>query len=89
MAECFAVIGFSFGAYYALDLSIADPEGIRTVVIFYGTGDGDFTQSKASYLGHFGEKDPFEPEAGVVALEQALRQAGRSVTFYRYPGTGH
>ncbi len=84
-----AVIGFSFGAYYALDLSIADPERIRTVVIFYGTGDGDFTRSKASYLGHFGEKDPFEPDAGVVALEQAMRQAGRSVTFHRYPGTGH
>jgi carboxymethylenebutenolidase len=84
-----AVIGFSFGAYYALDLSIADPERIRTVVIFYGTGPEDFTRSKANYLGHFGEKDPFEPEASVVGLEQALRQAGRSVTFHRYPGTGH
>src|SRR5207244_260278 len=36
-----AVIGFSLGAYYALDLSVADPEHIRSVVIFYGTGVDD------------------------------------------------
>ena len=33
-----AVIGFSLGAYYALDLAAADPEHIRSVVLFYGTG---------------------------------------------------
>jgi carboxymethylenebutenolidase len=84
-----AVIGFSFGAYYALDRSVSDAERIRTVVVFYGSGPGDFTRSRARYLGHFAEKDPYEPEANVVGLEQALQQAGRSVTFHRYPGTGH
>src|SRR5688572_22570191 len=38
-----AVIGFSMGANFALDLSFADPEHIRSVVIFYGTGGGDFS----------------------------------------------
>ena len=52
-----AVIGFSLGAYYALDLSAADPEHIRSVVLFYGTGGGDFSSSRAAYLGHFAEKD--------------------------------
>src|SRR5512139_3241334 len=33
-----AVIGFSLGAYYALDLAAADPEHIRSVALFYGTG---------------------------------------------------
>src|SRR6476620_3953907 len=33
-----AVIGFSLGAYYALDLAATDSEHIRSVVIFYGTG---------------------------------------------------
>src|SRR3954451_14253159 len=33
-----AVIGFSLGAYYALDLAAGDPQHIRSVVIFYGTG---------------------------------------------------
>ena len=83
------MIGFSLGAYYALDLSNTDPEHIRSVVIFYGTGADDFSNSKASYLGHFAEDDPFESLAGVDDLEKILRQAGRPVTFYRYPGTGH
>jgi len=84
-----AVIGFSLGAYYALDLAAADPEHIRSVVIFYGTGGGDFSTSRAAYLGHFAEKDAFEPQSNVDDLEASLRQAGHPVTFYRYKDTGH
>ena len=84
-----AVIGFSLGAYYALDLASAEPERIRSVVIFYGTGPADFSSSKAAYLGHFAENDEFEPPPNVDYLEAALRDAGRPVTFYRYPGAGH
>ncbi len=84
-----AVIGFSLGANYALDLAAADPEPIRSVVLFYGTGGGDFSTSRAAYLGHFAENDEFEPRAGVDELEELLRRAGRPVTFYHYPGTGH
>jgi carboxymethylenebutenolidase len=83
------VIGFSMGAYYALDLAASDPEHIRSVVLFYGTGELDFSSSKAEYLGHFAENDEFEPQSNVDHLEDLLRLAGRSVTFYRYPGTGH
>ncbi len=50
-----AVIGFSLGAYYAVDLAAADPEHVRSVVLFYGTGEGDFSNSKADYVAHFGE----------------------------------
>ena len=84
-----AVVGFSLGAYYALDLSAADPERVHSVVLFYGTGPADFSKSKASYLGHFAAEDEYEPQANVDGLEQDLRAAGRPVTFYRYPGTGH
>jgi carboxymethylenebutenolidase len=84
-----AVIGFSLGAYYALDLAAADPEHIRSVIIFYGTGPADFSRSKAAYLGHFAENDPYEPQSNVDELEEALRRVGRPVTFYRYSGTGH
>jgi len=83
------VIGFSLGAYYALDLSAADPERIRSVVLFYGTGPADFSRSSASYLGHFAEGDEYEPQSNVDELEAELRAAGRPVTFHRYPGTGH
>jgi carboxymethylenebutenolidase len=84
-----AVIGFSLGAYYALDLAAADPEHIRSVVLFYGTGGGDYRNSRAAYLGHFAENDEFEPQSNVDDLDESLRRAGRPVTFYRYPGTGH
>jgi carboxymethylenebutenolidase len=84
-----AVIGFSLGAYYALDLAATNPEHIRSVVIFYGTGSGDYSRSKAAYLGHFAEKDVFEPQSNVDDLEASLRSSGRPVTFYHYSGTGH
>ncbi len=84
-----AVVGFSLGASFALQLSDADPKRISAVVIFYGTRPGDYNRSRAVYLGHFAENDEFEPQSEVDGLEDALRQAGRLVTFYRYPGTGH
>jgi carboxymethylenebutenolidase len=87
--DCLAVIAFSLGVYYALDLAAADPEHIRSVVIFYGTGDGDYSSSRAAYLGHFAENDEFEAQSNVDELEESLRRAGRQVTFYRYKDTGH
>lgn len=84
-----SVVGFSLGAFLALNLSNSDPEDIRKVVIFYGTGPDDFSRSKADYLGHFAMSDEFEPAASVDALEATLRRSGRPVTFYRYEGTGH
>jgi carboxymethylenebutenolidase len=84
-----AVIGVSLGAYYALDLAATVPEHIRSVVLFYGTGFGDYSNSRAVYLGHFAENDEYEPQSNVDELEESLRNAGRPVTFYRYSGTGH
>lgn len=88
-ARGLAVIGFSMGAFYALALSAAAPEQVRSVVIFYGNGGADFGQSRAAYLGHFAADDPYEPAEGVAALERALHSAGRPVTFHHYPGVGH
>lgn len=84
-----AVIGFSLGAYFALELSVTDPDQISKVVVFYGTRPGDYTGSKAAYLGHFAENDPFEPQEEVDNLQAALRNANRPVNFFHYPDTGH
>lgn len=84
-----AMIAFSLGAYYALDLAAADPNRVHSVVLFYGTGGGDFSSSRAAYLGHFAEDDEYEPSGSVDELEQSLKAIGRPVTFYRYPGTRH
>lgn len=83
-----AVIGFSLGAYYALDLS-ARAESVRSVVLYYGTGPADFSRARSAYLGHFAENDPYEPDTNVRWLEGALAGAGRPFTVYRYPETGH
>ncbi len=83
-----AVVGFSLGAYFALQISTTAAQ-IHKVVLFYGSGPGDFTASRAAYLGHFAADDPYEEEAYVNSLEEALRAASRPVTFYCYPGTGH
>jgi carboxymethylenebutenolidase len=84
-----AVIGFSLGAYYAVNLSAELPDHIRSVVLFYGTGPADFNKSRAAYLGHFAENDQYEPRSYADEMEQALRLAGRPVTFYTYKGTKH
>ena len=85
------VIGFSMGAYWSLELALNQPELFSTVTLFYGTngGGGDFSHSKAAFLGHFAEKDPYESPESVQKLEQNLMGAGRPVDFYLYPGTGH
>lgn len=84
-----ALIGFSLGAYFALEHSVLEPALVRSVVVFYGTRDGDYAAAKAEYLGHFAEADEFEPQAAVDKMEADLRSAGRTLTVHRYPGTGH
>jgi len=84
-----AVLAFSLGAYYALQLAEAVPEKISSVILFYGTGGDSFSNSRAAYLGHFAEHDQFDSRESVDALEEGLRAAGRPVTFYHYPGTEH
>jgi carboxymethylenebutenolidase len=88
-ARGLTVIGFSLGAFYALDLAAADPENIRSVVLFYGTGGGDFSSAKADFLGHFAGEDVYEPATNVDNLEASLKLAGCQVSFHHYPGTGH
>lgn len=83
------VIGFSLGAYYALEFSNAEPEQVHSVVVFYGTGAEAFDRSSARYLGHFADNDPYESRANVEHLEELLKRAGRPVTFYRYANAGH
>ncbi len=85
-----AVIGFSLGGAYALDMSVTLAEEIAAVVTFYASYSGlDYSGSKAAYLCHFAQDDPFEPAESVAQMEQELQAAGRSVTIYMYPGTKH
>lgn len=84
-----SVIGFSLGAFFAVDASCRMPAAIDAVVTFYGTGYGDFSASRAAYLGHFAESDAWEPPSNVQQFEKSLRAAQRPAAFYTYPETGH
>lgn len=84
-----ALVGFSMGGSWALDLASAWPDAVAAVVLFYGSGEADYSQARAAYLGHFAENDPWEEDAWVRQMETAIRAAGHEVTFYRYPDTGH
>jgi carboxymethylenebutenolidase len=85
-----AVVGFSLGGAYALDMSVTLAEETAAVVIFYATYTGlDYSRAQAAYLCHFAEDDPFEPAESVAALARELQAAGRPATFYTYPGTTH
>ena len=83
------VIGFSMGGFYSLWLSGEAPEALRAVVVFYSYGEGDFAKAKADYLGHFATVDTYEPIDGIRQLENTLRSAGKSATFYYYDNVGH
>ena len=84
-----AVVGFSLGAWLALEASVAHPERVRAVVVYYGTGRDDYNGSRAAYLGHYAANDPYEESDYVDAVEAAIRRENRPVTFHHYPGTGH
>jgi carboxymethylenebutenolidase len=83
------VVGFSMGASWSLLLSIARPESVAAVVVYYGSYGMDYSKSRAAYLGHFAETDEWEPAEEVRRTEDELKKAGREVTFHVYPGTGH
>lgn len=85
-----AVVGFSLGGAYALDLSVKETEEIAAVVTFYCAYTGlDYSHAKAAYLCHVAEQDPFDPPEAFAEMEQEIQAAGRPVTSYTYPGTTH
>jgi carboxymethylenebutenolidase len=53
------------------------------VVLFYGMAGADVSKSKADYLGHFAENDPYE------STEAARDMSGQNLRVHIYPDTGH
>lgn len=84
-----AIIAFSLGVWFALELSETQPETFDRVVVYYGTRPGEYKSSRAAYLGHFAESDEFEPQEAVDDLRTSLEKSGKTVTFHYYPATGH
>jgi carboxymethylenebutenolidase len=87
--EPLALIGFSMGGSWALELAGYFPEDISKVVLFYGAGEGDFAKIKAEILGHFSETDEWEDISYVRSMETDLRNAGVSTNLHIYPNLPH
>jgi carboxymethylenebutenolidase len=84
-----AVLGFSFGAAFAISAP-TERDRLAASVVYYGTYTGSIlSRARVPVLGHFAETDPYETDEGVAEFEEGLRSAGRDVTIHRYPGTGH
>jgi carboxymethylenebutenolidase len=84
-----AVVGFSFGAGYAI-WAPSERQSLAASVVYYGAWAGPFlTKSTAALLGHFAEADEFTSDDEIREMEEAFRAAGREAIVHRYPGTGH
>ncbi|HEY0069763.1 MAG TPA: dienelactone hydrolase family protein [Chloroflexia bacterium] len=93
--EQIGAVGFSMGAAYATWLATLRPQ-LSAVVLFYGgfyggdVPEADYpTHTQAAFLGHLAEVDPYESSEEILRMAERLREAGRDVAFYIYPGTGH
>jgi carboxymethylenebutenolidase len=87
--EPLALIGFSMGAAWALELASAFPEDVGKVILFYGVNAVDFAKIKAEITGHFSDVDEWEPLDGIQAMESDMRAAGLKPAFYIYPNRSH
>lgn len=82
-------VGFCLGGALSMRLACADPE-IGAAVAFYGTApsDEELQALQAPILALYAEDDP-RINAGVPALVQAMRAAGKRFKHHTYPGTRH
>ncbi len=88
-AQMIGVVGFSFGAAWAI-WSAAQRDEVAATVVYYGTWNDEILgQAKTPVLGHFAEEDPYEDADTVKEFEKMLRDAGRDTTIHIYRGTGH
>ena len=82
-------IGISLGGVFTVNAAIAYSRWIKAAVIYYGLGEGDFSKSKASFLGHLAAHDQFDDAETYQAFEQQIKDAKLETAFYTYPNTEH
>jgi len=92
------VVGFCMGGGLALWLATLRPDAVRAVVPFYGIvahgaagpeGGPDWSAMTAAVEGHYAEHDHSAGPEAVAAFEARLRDLGKDVRLFSYPGTHH
>ena len=91
VGERVGIVGFCMGGALSL-YGASKNEQVGACVVFYGVHpkvEPDFEALRAPVLGLFAEKDNFVPPAAVRALEERMREHGKSIETHIYPGTDH
>jgi carboxymethylenebutenolidase len=84
-------VGFCMGGALSLYGASKNPQ-VGACVVFYGIHPKvypDFDALRAPVLGIFAEKDNFVTPDVVRALEDTMREHGKSIETHTYPGTDH
>jgi len=85
------IVGFCMGGALSL-YGASKNEQVGACVVFYGVHpkvEPDLEALRAPVLGLFAEQDNFVPPEAVRALEEEVREHGKSIETHIYPGTDH
>lgn len=83
------LVGFSMGGHWAVWLSQQAGLPVRSATLYYAVRAGDFSSSKASFLAHFAEHDPWVRKSARARMEREIERARCAYESFDYPGTGH
>ncbi len=83
-----AILGYSMGTDWAV-LTASKEADVAALVLFYGFYNVDLSRTKPKVLGHFAEKDEWQPLDGVKKFEHDLKAAGLDASINIYPGAAH
>jgi carboxymethylenebutenolidase len=89
--ERVGTVGFCMGGVLSLYAASKNPQ-VGACVVFYGIHpkvEPDFEALRAPVLGLYAEEDQFVPPDAVRALEEKVREHGKSIETHIYPGTDH
>ena len=85
-----AVVGFRTGGGLALWLATLRPAAVRAVVPLYGIAQNgsqpDWPALTAAVEGHYAQHDDLADPESVAAFEAQLRDLGKEVQVFTYPG---
>ena len=84
-------VGFCMGGALSLYAASKNTQ-VGACVVFYGIHPKvtpDFENLRAPVLGLFAERDKSVPPEAVRALEERVREHGKSIETHIYPGTDH